>query len=48
MIQELGEWVKAKSGDDPFELAASRVSQVAHIPPSKPNPSNDRAFWYPL
>jgi hypothetical protein len=30
MIQELGEWVKRKAGDDLSELAASRVSQAAH------------------
>lgn len=30
MIQELGEWVNRKAGDDLSELAASRVSQVAH------------------
>ena len=30
MIQELGEWVKEKAGDDLSELAASRVSQTAH------------------
>ena len=30
MIEELGEWVKGKAGDDLSELAASRVSQPAH------------------
>ena len=29
-IQELGEWVKVKAGDDLPELAASRVRQLAH------------------
>ena len=49
MIQELGEWVKGKVGDDLSELAASRVSQALIIVrPSGPNPSNDRAFWCPL
>jgi hypothetical protein len=30
MIQELGEWVKGKAGDDLSELAASRVSLAPH------------------
>ncbi len=30
MIQELGEWVKGRAGDDLSELAASRVSPAAH------------------
>jgi hypothetical protein len=30
MTHELGEWVTGKAGDDSPELAASRVSQLAH------------------
>lgn len=40
MIQELGEWVKGKAGDDLSELAASRVSQPSHNSLSKQTESS--------
>jgi len=30
MVEELGEWVKGKAGDDLSELAASRVSLASY------------------
>jgi hypothetical protein len=47
MTQELGEWVM-EAEDDPPELAASRVSQLAHTSlPELTDPRVGRPFWCP-
>lgn len=47
-IQELGEWVKVKAGDDLPELAASRVRQLCSQQFLRVDQirSMDRPFWY--